>query len=602
MHFQKHAVVAVLAVIGIVLFACKAERDSDNLPVNANILAEQPGGLTWYRGNLHTHTLWSDGDDYPEMVADWYRRHGYNFLAFTEHNTLQSGQRWIDVLDSAGGLIAFDKLKARFPPARIDEREVLGRTQTRLKQFGELSAELTEPGRFLLLQGEEVSDAHASTSIHLGAINLAEYLPPAGGSNVLAVMQRDVDELSAQSRRRGQPMLAYINHPNFLNSLTAEDIMRVSGAEFFEIYNGHPLSHNNGDGNRPSTERLWDIVLTYRIAALGLPLMYGLANDDSHQYHHIPSGRSEPGRGWVMVLADALSPASLITALENGRFYASTGVTLARVVHSGAAIQVDVDAEPGVDYLIEFIGTRQGFDPGSRPARSRTGREIYATRRYSNDIGATLAKIYGASGRYVFDPDDLYVRARVTASRRHPNPSQPFQFEQAWVQPVPGPAGSGGAPNRPIAAPKSARAELHGELASGFSRLPATIAAALLANTTADCSLDRIVDQTGVPGTTSPGGSKAQFGGWISDRTQPTAPDAISLVLRGENDYLAEGINGANRPDVAAALGNSAFERAGFNLDIALAGLPPDNYSIILVAHYADDSRACDSGKRLAVQ
>lgn len=25
----------------------------------------------WWKGNLHTHTLWSDGDDYPEMVVDW---------------------------------------------------------------------------------------------------------------------------------------------------------------------------------------------------------------------------------------------------------------------------------------------------------------------------------------------------------------------------------------------------------------------------------------------------------------------------------------------------------------------------------------------------
>jgi 23S rRNA G2069 N7-methylase RlmK/C1962 C5-methylase RlmI len=27
----------------------------------------------WYKGNLHTHTYWSDGDDFPEMVADWYK-------------------------------------------------------------------------------------------------------------------------------------------------------------------------------------------------------------------------------------------------------------------------------------------------------------------------------------------------------------------------------------------------------------------------------------------------------------------------------------------------------------------------------------------------
>lgn len=38
----------------------------------------------WYRGNLHTHTLWSDGDDFPEMVALWYRDQGYHFLAISD--------------------------------------------------------------------------------------------------------------------------------------------------------------------------------------------------------------------------------------------------------------------------------------------------------------------------------------------------------------------------------------------------------------------------------------------------------------------------------------------------------------------------------------
>ena len=37
----------------------------------------------WWKGNLHTHTLWSDGDDYPEMVVGWYQEHGYDFLSIT---------------------------------------------------------------------------------------------------------------------------------------------------------------------------------------------------------------------------------------------------------------------------------------------------------------------------------------------------------------------------------------------------------------------------------------------------------------------------------------------------------------------------------------
>ena len=50
--------------------------------------------LRWFKGNTHTHTLWSDGDDLPESVADWYKRHGYHFLVLSDHNILSRGEKW----------------------------------------------------------------------------------------------------------------------------------------------------------------------------------------------------------------------------------------------------------------------------------------------------------------------------------------------------------------------------------------------------------------------------------------------------------------------------------------------------------------------------
>src|SRR5688572_26707694 len=71
-----------------------AEKEIKPLPVVAD---EKPRYL---KGNLHTHSLWSDGDDFPEMIADWYKAHGYQFLALTDHNVLADGERWIDEADS----------------------------------------------------------------------------------------------------------------------------------------------------------------------------------------------------------------------------------------------------------------------------------------------------------------------------------------------------------------------------------------------------------------------------------------------------------------------------------------------------------------------
>lgn len=428
--------VAVLAILAGVVW-----RSQQNAAVPDRQILAADASRHWYRGNIHTHTLWSDGDDYPEMVALWYRDQGYDFLSFTDHNTLQAGERWIDVEKSKGGRRAFDKLLARFPSGWVEQRKTEDdRLEVRLKTFDLIERQIARPGKFLLIQGEEVSDSFDSKPIHMNATNVREVLPPMKGESVYDVMQRNTDALVAQRERTGQPMLIHLNHPNFGYAVRAEDLMRVRGENFFEIYNGHPGVNNAGDANRAGTERIWDIILTRRIAELGLPPMYGLGVDDGHNYHEIPSRASEPGRGWIMVLAEELSTSSLIAAMELGRFYASSGVNLRQVISADDGLEIEVAAEPGVTYTIDFIGTRRGYPRETTPVLDAQGQEVWTTHRHSDEIGKILKTVSGPHARYQFGPEDLYVRGRITSSRRHPNPSVPNEFEQAWVQPVIGPA------------------------------------------------------------------------------------------------------------------------------------------------------------------
>ncbi len=57
----------------------------------------------WWKGNLHTHSLWSDGDHCPEMIAGWYKDQGYHFLSVTDHNAMQAGERWFRTTTNRGG-------------------------------------------------------------------------------------------------------------------------------------------------------------------------------------------------------------------------------------------------------------------------------------------------------------------------------------------------------------------------------------------------------------------------------------------------------------------------------------------------------------------
>ncbi len=400
---------------------------------------EAGDGARWYKGNLHTHSHWSDGDDYLEMIADWYQEHGYDFLCFTDHNVLANTEKWVAVEKTKGRMMAFEKLKARFPDW-VDERKQEGVLQVRLRTFAEVAERFNSPGEFLLIQGEEISDRFEKLPIHLNASNVQELIPPMKGDSVVETIQNNVNAVIAQRERTGVPILVHVNHPNFGYAITAEELMRINGERFFEVYNGHPGVHNSGDEHHASTERIWDIVLTWRLAELGLPIMYGLSVDDGHEYHDIPSRNSEPGRGWVMVLARELTAESLIAALEDGQFYATSGVRMKQTVSSERGLSVEVDAEPGVEYAIEFVGTRAGYDAHHEPVTDKDGNVVRTTHRYSDDVGETFLRISGTEGRYQFSGDEYYVRARVTSNKRHPNPSEPGEFERAWCQPVLGPA------------------------------------------------------------------------------------------------------------------------------------------------------------------
>jgi hypothetical protein len=423
------------ACLGLLVF----QRPPADRTTAAHVLAAE-GAAKWYRGNIHTHSLWSDGDDYLEMIGLWYKEHGYDFLTFTDHNVLAKSERWSDVLKNKGGQVAYDKLKRRFPENWVEERMVDGRLEVRLKTFDQVTEKLAVPGEFLLIQGEEISDKFKNRPIHMNATNVREVVPPLGGETAYEVIQNNTNAVIAQRERTGQPMLVHLNHPNFGYGVTAEDLMRVRGENFFEVYNGHPGVNNPGDKEHASAERIWDIINTKRLAEFDLPLLYGLATDDGHSYHKIPSRASEPGRGWVMVLARELSPSALIDAMERGEFYASSGVALERVMTDDNGMTLEIRPEPDVTYSIEFIGTRRGFDPQSTPVLGKEGQELPVTRRYSSDIGATLKTATGVKARYEFTGDELYVRAKITSSKKHPNPYAIGDVECAWVQPLRGPA------------------------------------------------------------------------------------------------------------------------------------------------------------------
>lgn len=368
----------------------------------------------WYKGNLHTHTLWSDGNHFPEMVVDWYASRDYDFLALTEHNIVADHDKWManDLVVRRGGRRALADYRKRFGTDWVEQREVDGKLEVRLKKLDEVRTRFEDHDSFLLIAAEEITSAFEGKPIHINASNVAERIPPQKGTDVRDVMRKTMQAVAAHEKQNDRNVLVHLNHPNFGWGVSAEDIAAVTEEHFFEVYNGHPSVNHKGDKTRPGTERLWDIANTTRIRDLKAHVLYGLGTDDSHNYHN--TSGSTPGRGWVMVRATELTADALVTAIENGDFYASSGVVLDHVQSDGQSMRIDIAAVGDGKYITEFIGTRRGSDK----------------------VGEVLARVHGERAQYNFRGDELFVRATVTSTVLADNPVFKDQVRQAWVQPV----------------------------------------------------------------------------------------------------------------------------------------------------------------------
>jgi hypothetical protein len=267
-------------------------------PASAQPVAQ---ATIWLKGNLHTHTLNSDGDSTPNDVVTWYREHGYDFLVLTDHNFLTS-------VDGLNALHGADR-------------------------------------KFLVVKGEEVTDRFDGKPIHVNGFDVERLVPPPGGTSVVDVLNRAVD---AVRDAHGTPS---VNHPNFGWAFSADELRQVRNTRLFEVYNGHPQVNNHGGGGVPDLENVWD-----RILSSG-KLLYGVAVDDAHHFKRPgdPTA-SGPGRGWVYVRAPRLDARALMEALERGEFYASTGVVLDAYEASATRVDLKIKVEAPSKYRVQFIG------------------------------------------------------------------------------------------------------------------------------------------------------------------------------------------------------------------------------------------------------
>tara|TARA_R110001599_G_scaffold352832_1_gene588728 strand:- start:198 stop:1379 length:1182 start_codon:yes stop_codon:yes gene_type:complete len=373
---------------------------------------EQEEEANWLKGNLHTHTYWSDGDGFPEMVLDWYKSNDYQFIALSEHNIIARTKKWKKLPKSMIYQQAFEDYLKKYGEDWVEYTEDSTGISVKLKTESEYKPLFEEEGKFAIITAQEITDGYGGKPLHMNATNVQELIQPRHGNSVAETMQNNIDAVLEQREATGEPIMPHINHPNFGWAVTVDDMKSLRGERFFEVFNGHPQVHNYGDSTRMGMEEMWDQI---NIAYLNRnqPMMYGIATDDSHNYHLFGGQYSNSGRGWVMVNSESLDPKSIIETMEAGNFYASTGVTLASLEQDENEIELEIKAEAGVSYTIEFIGVRRGSDKS----------EVFEA-------------VNGTEASFELNKEMLFVRARISSSKIKENPFQEGDYEMAWTQPI----------------------------------------------------------------------------------------------------------------------------------------------------------------------
>jgi hypothetical protein len=292
----------------------------------------------WYRGNTHTHTLNSDGENTPDEVARWYRSNGYQFLVITDH----------EYLTDAAALNA-----------------IFGRDE-----------------QFLMIPGQEVTGRAQGKPVHVNQIGAKKLVMPAALPTVFEVLQRDVNMVHETGA------IAQINHPNFGWALSGDDLARVENAQLVEIWNGHPMVNNVGGGGTPSAEEMWDVALSAG------KRLFAIADDDAHHFkaeHLADPASAAPNRGWIYVRASKLTEADILDAIRRGDFYASNGVELTDITSTPAALTVAIKATTYSRYRTEFVGAG-----GKVLAESTANPAVY---QYTGNEKYVRARVFESNGK-----------------------------------------------------------------------------------------------------------------------------------------------------------------------------------------------------------
>ena len=419
-----------------------------------NNTPESQTATVWKKGQLHIHTLWSDGHDFPESLIWGYKKNNYDFVVITDHDILgQDEDIYMPIATNEGGWPPmatremYQRLEESVPPGQLKERKLGMRTFVRLTPYEDLRKDLEIPEKFLILPGEEITLWNVGSDqrqVHVNYINLAKTLNPEPAQTVEETLKICSDAITDEIKEN--PVFFMANHPHWVIwDLQVDELLKNPQYRHVQLFSsGYDYPPQD---KMPSLEQFWDAVNAYRIINKQ-EILFATGGDDSHfaspEKYGKPAGINV---AWIYVnlrIGEEFTHNSITQALNEGRYYPSNGVEFKSINfdETTQTLKVEVKAVPGRKYKIRFNTTSVDFDRSTEtitmqhPTKINRRREV---KTYSKEIGKTVLEVSGNVAECKMQSDWLYLRATVVSDEKLPELKNIWYdlepYKKAWTQP-----------------------------------------------------------------------------------------------------------------------------------------------------------------------
>lgn len=288
-----------------------------------------------FKANLHAHTTLSDGNLTPEESVRAYREKGYQILALTDHEAPYRHNHF-----TTEDFLMLTAYEAYIRPSPLCQLDRFG-PEIHMNLFAKDPNNLTyiayDPN-FCKYLPEDYAKSHPK-SRDLGGRRYDQ-----------AYIQSFIDCAVENG------YLVSYNHPVW-SMADQLDILELENIFSLEIYNTGSMKISGHEENMA----LYDALLRRG------KFWYLHGADDNHNVVPLDDFMSDSFGAWTMVIAPELTYASVIQALEEGKFYATTGPEIRGLtIQDGQAV---LDCSPAVRVTMHMSPkfARNVWDPQGKP-------------------------------------------------------------------------------------------------------------------------------------------------------------------------------------------------------------------------------------------